>query len=41
MNPKNPTKRNKNMKIQDMLSTGVVVPLVSKVGVSEDNIELN
>ena len=33
--------RNKNMKIQDMLSTGVDVLLVSKVEVSGDNIELN
>ena len=43
MNPKNPTsrERSKNMKIQDMLSAGVGVLLVSKVEVSEDNIELN
>ena len=43
MNPKNPTSRegNKNMKIQDMLSTGVGVLLVSKVEVLVDNIELN
>ena len=37
----NPAGRNKNMKIQDMLSTGVGVLLVSKVEVSGDNIELN
>ena len=41
MNPKNPTSRNKCMKIQDMLSAGVGVLLVSKVEVLVDNIELN
>ena len=43
MNPKNPTsrERNKNMKIQDMLFTGVGVRLVSKVEVLVDSIELN
>ena len=43
MNPKNPTRaeRNKNVKIQDMLSTGVGVLLVSKVEVLVDNIVLN
>ena len=40
MNPTN-AERNKNMKIQDMLSTGVGVLLVSKVEVLVDNIELN
>ena len=38
MHSKNPTKKKKNMKIQDMLSTRVGVLLVSKV---EVNIELN
>ena len=33
--------RHKSMKIQDMLSTGVGVLLVSKVEVLVDNIELN
>ena len=33
--------RNKNMKIQDMLFTGIGVGLVSKVEVLVDNIELN
>ena len=33
--------RHKNIEIHDMLSTGTGVLLVSKVGVSEDNIELN
>ena len=33
--------RNKNMKIVDMLSTGVGVLLVSKLVVLVDNIELN
>ena len=42
MKPKNPTsKRSENMKIQDMLSTGVGVLLVSKAEVLVDNIELN
>ena len=38
MNPKNP---NKNMKIQDMLFTGIGVRLVSEAEVLVDNIELN
>ena len=42
MNPKNSqAERNKNMKIQDMLSTGVGVLLVSMAEVLVDNIELN
>ena len=42
MNPKNPTEqsRNKNMKIVDMLFTGICVLLVSKVEVLVDNIEV-
>ena len=44
MNPKNPTSREKQeheVKIQDMLFTGIGVLLVSKVEVLADNIELN
>ena len=43
LNPKNPTsrERNKNMKIQDMLSTEISVLLVSKVEELMVNIELN
>ena len=43
LNPKNPTsrERNKNMKIQDMLSTEISVLLVSKVEELVVNIELN
>ena len=41
MNPKNPTsrERNKNMKIQEMLSAGNGVLLLSKVEVLVDNID--
>ena len=41
LNPKNRAERNKNMKIQDMLSAGVGVLLVLKVEVLVNNIELN
>ena len=43
LNPKNPTsrERNKNMKIQDTLSTEIGVLLVSKVEELVVNIELN